>query len=517
MKAPHSNPGAKLMPIDIYGGVASGVLKSLLHEKRARCRGLICDDDERGWEALTDGQQKERLGEAERIAAECEGIDAALLSRVPDDDAPSSPPPDRGYSRPWGRAIPLGEGAVPPGFKPLRFEGSDNGHGPGDGDGMVMFRGSFTPAGQGDFPMMLNNQPTGRIFSGTDGKIFRAYTNRDRLSNPADDQRLPNFLGSFLQSVVFGRPPADPQIKAALSENTFSTGGIFVPGALSSRIIDLARAQTKVVAAGAETLPVDSPSVTLAKIISDPVPTWRSENVEIGFSEPNFGALVLTARSLAVAVKLSLELVDDSAANLDQVVSNLLAQAIALEIDRVALYGSGLGSEPRGLSKHPANEGMGYITSAANGDQLTDYGKFSTAMQTLATANVDVDRDPSIVSGIFHPRTLGILDRIRAVADGQYLAPPPSWAKFKKFSTSQVSITETQGNVSTASRVFMGAFSSMIIAVRQPLQISVSREAGASDGSSAFTQHQLWLKAVTRVDVGIMRDSDFVQVTGLLP
>ena len=500
------------MTITLYENVATGVLKTLLCEKQQRVRSLICTDDEPRWEALTNDQQTERLNQADELSGEVSAITAELLTRVDDDD----PPPDRGYSRRWGRAIPLGEGQAPPaGFKPMRFEGSDNGHGPGDGDGMVMYRGSFTPAGQGDFPMMLNNQPTGRIFSGTDGKIFRAYTNRDRLSDPADDARLPNFLGSFLQSVVFGRKPSDPQLRAALSENQLSAGGIFVPDMLSNRIIDLARAQMRVVQAGAETLNVASPSVTLAKILSDPTPSWRTEHEAIGFSDPSFGAIVLTARSLAVAVKLSLELVDDNASNLDQVVSQQMAKAIALEVDRVALFGSGLGSQPRGMAQHSAAEGMNFVTSAANGDALTSYSKFSAALLALASDNVDVEGNN--VAMICHPRTLYTLDGLIAIADGQYLRPPQSWDRIKKLSTSQVSITETQGTSNVATRCFLGDFRSMILGVRQPLEVSISREAGASDGSSAFLQHELWIKAISRVDIALMRDQDFCMITGVVP
>ena len=78
------------MPINLYETVSSYVLQALLAEKRRKTSELLMAGDAAGWGTLTVAQQDRRLEEADRLSGECEEITSALLSRLPDDDAPPS-------------------------------------------------------------------------------------------------------------------------------------------------------------------------------------------------------------------------------------------------------------------------------------------------------------------------------------------------------------------------------------------------------------------------------------------
>ncbi|MBM1309072.1 phage major capsid protein [Sulfitobacter mediterraneus] len=77
-------------------------------------------------------------------------------------------------------------------------------------------------------------------------------------------------VGQYLRSmVVGGKTEAE---RRALSEGSDSAGGYTVPDVLSAHLIDLARAESVVMRAGAQTVPLTSDTNNIAKVLTDPVP-----------------------------------------------------------------------------------------------------------------------------------------------------------------------------------------------------------------------------------------------------
>src|SRR5690606_38556105 len=109
-----------------------------------------------------------------------------------------------------------------------------------------------------------------------------------------------------------------------------------------------------------------------------------------------FGAVKLRARTLMGIVKLSIALLED-APNVDSVVERALAAALALEMDRAALRGSGQGEEPRGVR---FTEGVQLVP--VNG-ALTSFDSVSEAVERIAPVN----GPPYGLSAICSPRTWG--------------------------------------------------------------------------------------------------------------
>ena len=73
------------------------------------------------------------------------------------------------------------------------------------------------------------------------------------------------------------------------------------------------------------------------------------------------------------------------------------AQATALEVDRVALLGSGSAPEPTGISNVT---GVGEVDMGTNGAAITDYDEILDALQEIQDANA---QDPT--AAIMAPRT----------------------------------------------------------------------------------------------------------------
>ena len=137
-------------------------------------------------------------------------------------------------------------------------------------------------------------------------------------------------LGRFVKGVVTGNWKGAESEKRALQIGDDTLGGYLVPSPLALQIIDMARNASVVMKSGALTIPMESNTLDLAKILEDPTAYWRGENQTITPSDMSFGKLTLRARTLAALVKVSVEVIED-AVNLDQIVSSALSQALALE------------------------------------------------------------------------------------------------------------------------------------------------------------------------------------------
>ena len=139
---------------------------------------------------------------------------------------------------------------------------------------------------------------------------------------------------------------------------TTTSGSAIVPTVWAGDLIDRARNKAAVLQAGAEIVPMDAKTVQIGRLTGDPTAAFRTEGSTITASDPTFDNVTLTATTMSALVVGSLEWFQD-ADNVDEVVSDAIAQAFAVQLDLVALYGaitSGAGSinlptppNPRGV------------------------------------------------------------------------------------------------------------------------------------------------------------------------
>ena len=297
-------------------------------------------------------------------------------------------------------------------------------------------------------------------------------------------------LGKYFRAMVCGAR-TDLE-KRALSEATDSQGGFTVPDILGAQMVDLLRAQSVVTQAGAVTIPLTSDSHSFARVASDPVPGWRNENAAVAESDPTFDNVPLTPRSLAVLVKASRELIEDSV-NLDQELPRIMAAALAVEWDRVALLGSGSAPEPTGIA-NTANIGTAALAGA-----LTSYAPLVSARTAVKTANAM----PSAI--IMHPRDEGTLAGLTA-SDNQPLNAPSQISEIPWLTTTSIPVNGGTGT--DESSIFMGDFTKLILGVRTEIRIDVSRELYAENMQYGFFCH-------LRADVAVANPTAFHVTTAV--
>ncbi|WP_282062144.1 phage major capsid protein [Roseobacter litoralis] len=298
-------------------------------------------------------------------------------------------------------------------------------------------------------------------------------------------------LGRYLRSMIVG---AETDIeRRALAEGTDSTGGFTTPTPLSAQLIDNLRAASVVNQAGAITMPLSSDNQNMAKLLTDPVPGWREENAQVTESDPTFGNVPMAPKSLAVMVKVSYELMQDSV-NLERELPRILSTALAQELDRVALLGSGSAPEPLGIVNTSG------ISTAAFDAELTNYGPFVTGRTAVLSANAG-----PTTAIIMHPRDEG---RLIGMSDGnaQPLMAPKAIEEIPMLTTTAIPIDGGSGN--DESTIIMGNFAKLMIGIRSDIRVEVSR-------SYAMDRLQYVLVAHMRADVAVQHASGFHAITGV--
>jgi len=302
-------------------------------------------------------------------------------------------------------------------------------------------------------------------------------------------------LGALMRAMVTG--PRTREERAALAEGADNTGGISVPDIILSRWVDHLRAQTVCIKAGAQTVPLTTDKTTIARTATDPVAAWRSEAGAITLSEPTFEGIVFTARSLDVIVKASREVIEDSV-NISNALEQSITGAMATEIDRVCLVGSGTPPEPKGIS------GITNVGAVAGGGALASYDKILDAVYEIL-----VDNGPMPTAIVMPPRTAIALAKLKegVASSVNPIQVPPLVQRMVQYVTTALPITESPG---TASRIIIGSFDQLYIGIRTSLVIEVLRELYAANYQFGFLAH-------LRMDVGVAHPESFAQVTGVLP
>lgn len=307
--------------------------------------------------------------------------------------------------------------------------------------------------------------------------------------------------GRWLRSVLVGRHNDDKnelsdELKA-LATTPDASGGYTVPQPLAAEFIDLLRAQSVLSRAGVRTVPMPSKTLSIAKIIADATVAWRAENASISASDPTFGAVDLSAKTIVGLVKFSLELSQDSL-NVEQAITRSLTGAMAAEIDRAGLQGDGTSNSPTGVLNYNGRErvvGIGGVTS---------YDPFVTAVGQLMSKGVLLEDIGPFIIGTELWADLARL-KTGISSDNSPLPKPPALT-MPFLPTTSVQSTQDSPSTSTA---FVGDWRDLLWGVRSDITVRVLTEAFL--GSNL----QLAVLVYARCDFAAARESSLCSLEGI--
>jgi len=371
-------------------------------------------------------------------------------------------------------------------------------------------------------PRSSSHAPSARWIDRKTGKEIRTLRFDERLADtievPADQRGLR--LGHYLRGLITGKwEGAEAEQRAAMITTQQTAGGALIPSPLAAQVIDLARNRSVVFKAGATLVPMTAPTLDMARVTADPTGTWFGGDevrlAGIPESQATFGRVQLQAQTLAFLERVSIELAEDAPGFPEQL-ENQLAAAIALELDRAVLFGIP-GGVRVGLRDWltiggDTSQSINETSMGTNGATPTDFSQLVTVIRQVLDGNYPGRLDE--LAGIMSPRSWGTYEGLKNTLNDP-LRSPASWAAIQAagrvYVTKQCPITETQGSASTASTVFVGDFTQILVGMRTEFTIELSREAG-----DAFSRLHMLLRSYLRADWSVAQTKWISRLVGLI-
>jgi HK97 family phage major capsid protein len=350
------------------------------------------------------------------------------------------------------------------------------------------------------------------LFGGTSlaeakGEVWVDAKSRDKINVLTHGQKLSEAkqgpsLGRLMRGIVLGSRASDAQEleieRKALGMSVDPAGGYTVAGGLASEWIDLLRAGMVLSAAGARTVPMDSGSLSIARVTADPVVTWHGENAALTAAEPTFGQITLNAKTVVCLVKMSLELSQDSA-NIEQILQSTIVNAMAGAIDSAGLVGVTVneGAAPSGVIGLSGRNKVTAIGAPINWDFAAD------GMYELMLDNVAMD---SIGAMVAHPAVWKKMRKLKTgiANDNTPLTAPDEIAKLRKLWTTAAPLDG--GTTATA---VIADWRDLLFGVRKDITVRVLQE------SFLGSNLQIAVLAYARVDFAATRHQSFCTLEGI--
>jgi HK97 family phage major capsid protein len=206
---------------------------------------------------------------------------------------------------------------------------------------------------------------------------------------------------------------------------------------------------------------------------------------------------------LACLVPCSIELLEDSP-NAGQVITGAIQKAMAAEIDRVILRGSGAASEPCGIR---STTGVNANTGVAG---ITDYSDVTSAVMKILASNYP--GEISALAWLQHPVIAADYDGLVGAVEGQPLEPTP-WARqlMRMYSTNLPALA---GGGTNEYSDIVGDFSQVVVGMRTSgVVVEVLNSGSGTDAASitvnATSDLMRWIRCYIRLDVGVLQPSWF--------
>ena len=338
-------------------------------------------------------------------------------------------------------------------------------------------------------------RPSGvTVHHGAHGEVYEVKSGA-RLASAYGSKEVPDVsLDRWLAASMLGDRCED---KAALdfSQETKALSGAatgtLIPDAFQAEWIDNLRSFMVLEASGMTTATMTARTVTSSRLVSDPPVGWRAEGAALAAGDPTFELRNLVAKSLAVRVQATAELAQDSPDFGSQLL-RAMGRALALELDRVGLVGSGLSNQPTGIANTASIN-----TIAAVG--VPNYFKLVNGIQRLLESNVPLEQAER--NAIMSPRSWGTMETM-ASADGDPVALPRALERTAFRPTT--SIPNNLGAGTNKSLIIMGDFSDLVMGVRMEASVEALR-------LQTFASNlQLEFVGWTRVDFMVRRPTSFV-------
>jgi HK97 family phage major capsid protein len=279
------------------------------------------------------------------------------------------------------------------------------------------------------------------------------------------------------------------------------TGGSMIETSIDPlAFIDLLRAASVVFQAGATFIPNLRGDLAIPRRTAGATAQWLSESGTVVASDGGFDQVLMQPRTLAARTDLSRKMVLQATPEAEEITRRDLAASLGLEIDRAALFGSGVAPEPRGVANVV---GIGSLPLGTDGAALTWADIVS--LEGLVTAqNSDGDSAAYITNTAVRAK---LKATERASGTGLFVwadQPGDSTLNGRRSLVSNIVPSDVEKGASgaTLSQILFGVWRDLIIAQWGGLQITADPYTSGDAGA-------VIVRAFVDVDVAVRHAESF--------
>jgi HK97 family phage major capsid protein len=272
-------------------------------------------------------------------------------------------------------------------------------------------------------------------------------------------------------------------------------GGSLIPLDLDAgRYVDALRARTVVIAAGAQTITDLVGNLDIPRMSKTAQVAWFNEGDDIIDSDEEFDRVSFRPKHCGAIVTYSRNMLLQSTPAIEMLIRDDLSRLLALDMDRVALTGSGQGAEPLGVVRNPAV----IPTPAAAFSYLQNVAM----RQQISGKNVPLESLAWIGNSQIDSWSLSVLDTMHRPLGKQlvYLGIPDYTSNI----VTAPAVTGPPALPALVNPLILGAFSDMYLTYWSALDILPNALA-----DSAYRKGAVMVRALMTADVNVRHPESF--------
>ncbi|MDP4300348.1 phage major capsid protein [Leptothrix discophora] len=281
-------------------------------------------------------------------------------------------------------------------------------------------------------------------------------------------------------------------------------GNLVATDLLAGSFIDLLRNRMVIAGLGATVLDGLSGNIAIPSQTAGAATYWVDEGVAVTESQAAFGQVTMTPRTVGMFTDYSRKTLLQPSLSIEALVRADLAMGIAVEIDRVALAGSGSAPQPRGVLN---TAGIGAVAIGANGGVPT-YEHMVALEEAIALANADIGSMAYVTNAKMRARLK--LTQVFGSTNGQAVWADNSVNGYPAAVTQNCPANLTKGTaVGTCSAIVFGAWRELLMGFWSGLDLVIDPITLSTSGGRRII-------ALQDMDIAVRRPASFAAVLDAL-
>lgn len=302
--------------------------------------------------------------------------------------------------------------------------------------------------------------------------------------------------GIFL---AMGSRATETRVLTSGAQGTPPTGAALIPTVVrGDLLIDALRANLVLSRLGVTYLTDLRGNVSVPRVAQGTSVGWFAENAPIPDTDMTFDSVGLAVKHVGAISEYSRNMLLNSTPDVDALLRADLMRALAVEIERAALAGSGDGITPRGVLNTPG------VKQVAFGDALS-WPSVLALTSALDNVNIPMTAPGFVGSGLIRAKAMGTLTT-PGVAGPFIMTAPDSLAGYPYAATSIIPATPATtgtGAHPARSTLVFGSWDNLLIGVWDALDV-ISNPFG-----EAFRRGGVQVRVIADVDVAVRHAEAF--------